>query len=130
MLKVIWNIWFLNEDIYGTDINDVLLLTQNVKNILKTQSLSKQNQHILISSKSFPLFRWPDPKYIIINRKDSQYLSWLIFLVYRLQFFFLTPQYQGQGNYERFVTKEELQSKPSMHHNKSRETSPNRQISV
>lgn len=87
MLRDIWNIWFLHEDIYGIDVNDVLLLTQNEKNILKTQSLTKQNQHALLtaSPKSSTFFRWPDPKYIIINRKVSQYLSWLIFPAYRLQ---------------------------------------------
>lgn len=42
MLKDTWNITSWTENIYDTDIDDVLLLTWNIKNILKPQSFSQE----------------------------------------------------------------------------------------
>lgn len=56
MLKDIWNIWFLNEDISNRDINDVLLHMWTIKSTLKSQPFNQQKSASL-GPKSFIFFR-------------------------------------------------------------------------
>lgn len=71
MFKYIWNIRPWNENIYDTDIKDALLLTWNIKNILKTLSFNQEKSAHCYKFKSQEFHTLKVPQSKIHQRTES-----------------------------------------------------------